>query len=104
MTLASVRHQRVGPTRLVEGEGICPGGGPCRITVLGGGFPAPYLVDRPAASARDRLGFLEDELRWRALAADLAFWLALCWGAVRFAPWRGRERGSPDPGTTSGPI
>jgi hypothetical protein len=74
-TLASVAIQRVGPTRLVEGEGFCPGMDPCRIPVLGGGFPFPWLVDNPQISVPDQLSPFEDHFYPGNFLVDLALWL-----------------------------
>ena len=99
MTIASVGVQRVGPPRMVTGEGFCPGPDPCEIPALGGGFPAAWLVDNPQISVPNALAVPEDDVRWGAFALDVAFWLALGWGAVTFAPWKGRERRERGAGT-----
>jgi hypothetical protein len=91
MTYASAGVERAGPERRVEGEGFCPGAEPCTVPVVGGGFPVPYLIDDPQVSVPNALGFAEDDIRWGAFALDVAFWIALGWGAVTFAPWKGRR-------------
>jgi hypothetical protein len=50
LTCASAAYQRVGPRRMVEGEGFCGTPAPCAIPALGAGFPLPYLVDDPQVS------------------------------------------------------
>ena len=77
VTIASVAIQRVGPTRLVEGEGYCPGMEPCRVPALGGGFPLPWLVDEPQVSVANQLSIFEDHFYPGHFLVDLALWLAL---------------------------
>jgi hypothetical protein len=82
---ASVAYQRVGPTRLVEGEGFCPGREACRVPALAGGFPLPYLVDDPQVSVPDALFIGEDDFRPGAFALDVGFYLALALAVRRLA-------------------
>lgn len=89
LTCASAAYQRVGPLQTVEGEGSgCPTAAPCRLPVLGAGFPLAYLVDRPGISVPGALHLVEDELRPTAFALDFLLYLALVLAAVRLAPRR----------------
>jgi hypothetical protein len=51
-----------------------------------GGWPAPFLFDRPGVSVEGQLAFVEDDLRPGPLAANLAFYLLLLLGLG--AAWR----------------
>jgi hypothetical protein len=93
LTVASLAIQRVGPTRLVEGEGFCPGPEACRVAVLAGGFPAPYLLDNPQVSVPNALFLGEDDFRPGAFALDAAAYLAVSL-AARWL-WRRARRHSP---------
>ena len=86
---ASVAYQRVGPTRLVEGEGFCPGREPCRVPALAAGFPLHYLVDDPQVSVPNAIFIGEDDFRPAAFLLDTGFFLALA-GGVRLLMRRAR--------------
>ncbi len=77
LTVASVRYQRVGPMRLVEGEGWCSTPAPCAVPVLGAGFPLPYLIDNPQVSVPNAVGLFEDDVRPGAFILDALFFFAL---------------------------
>jgi hypothetical protein len=77
LTCASAAYQRVGPRRMVSGEGFCSTPAPCAIPALGAGFPLPYLVDNPQISVPDAIGLFEDDLRAGAFLVDAAFYFLL---------------------------
>ena len=78
ITCASVGYQRIGPLQVMEGEGSgCPTAAPCRLPVLGGGWPLAYLVDRPGISVPGVLHVVEDDFRPLPFSADLTFWFLL---------------------------
>jgi hypothetical protein len=83
-TIASVAFQRVGPTRPVEGEGFCDSMEPCRIPVLGGGFPLPWLVDNPQISVPNKLSPPEDFFYPGYFLVDFVFWLGIMQIAARW--------------------
>jgi hypothetical protein len=84
LTCASVLYQRVGPTQIIEGEGSgCPTAAPCRVPVLGAGFPLAYLVDNPGVSVRGALHLVEDEFRPEAFALDFMIYFILSLMVVR---------------------
>jgi hypothetical protein len=77
LTCASAAYQRVGPRRMVEGEGFCGTPAPCAIPALGAGFPLPYLVDDPQVSVPNAIGLFEDDFRAGAFLVDVLAWFAL---------------------------
>ena len=84
LTCASVLYQRVGPTQVTEGEGSgCPTAAPCRVPVLGAGFPLAYLVDKPGISVQGALHLVEDEFRPGAFALDLMVYFVLSLMVIR---------------------
>jgi hypothetical protein len=85
LAAASVVVQRVGPLRLVEGEGFCPGAEPCRVPVLGAGFPVPYLIDDPQVSVPGRVALVEDGFRAGAFLLNVAFYAGLAALVLRLA-------------------
>ena len=91
ITCASVGYQRIGPLQVVEGEGSrCPTAAPCRLPVLGGGWPVAYLVDRPGISVPGALHVVEDEFRPMHFSADFTLWflLAVLLPSPRLGPRR----------------
>ncbi|HEU4560822.1 MAG TPA: hypothetical protein VFS20_23420 [Longimicrobium sp.] len=91
-TVASATYQRVGP--LQEATGYACGAhdppAPCRIPVLGGGWPVAYLVDKTGISVEGKLSPVEDEMRWSAFVLDFAFFVGLTAGLAFIG---GRRRG-----------
>lgn len=85
LTGASVMVQRVGPLKMVEGEGFCPGREPCYIPALGAGFPLPYLVDNPQVSVPNAVGLFEDDFRPGGFVLDVLFYFALGAFGIRLA-------------------
>ena len=86
LSCASILYQRVGPTQITEGEGSgCPSANPCRIRVLGAGYPLAYLVDRPGVSVEGALHLVEDEFRPGAFALDFMIYFALGLTAARLS-------------------
>ncbi|HEX6371348.1 MAG TPA: hypothetical protein VF006_20685 [Longimicrobium sp.] len=83
LTCASVAVQRVGPRRMVEGEGFCGTPAPCAIPALGAGFPLPFLVDDPQVSVPNAIGIGEDDFRAGAFTIDLLIWFVPGLLAVR---------------------
>lgn len=53
----------------------------CPKPKLNGGWPAPYLFDRPGTSIEWQLGFFEDDFRLWPFVADVSFYLLLLMGA-----------------------
>jgi hypothetical protein len=49
----------------------------CPKPKLNGGWPAPYLFDRPGISVEGALFAVEDDFRWEPFLADVGFYLAL---------------------------
>lgn len=92
LTVASTAYQRVGPTRLVEGEGFCPGREPCFVPVLGAGFPLAFLVDNPQISVPRSVHLVEDDFRPGAFVLDAIFYLGLTAAAARVVRHRSRHR------------
>ena len=93
LTCASALYQRVGPTQVTEGEGSgCPTADPCRVPVLGAGFPLAYLVDRPGISVQGALHPIEDEFRPGAFALDLLVYFVFSLVVMRLLG--GRPTGS----------
>jgi hypothetical protein len=90
LALASLAVQRTGPLRLGDGEGFCPGAAPCRVPVLGAGFPVPYLIDAPQVSVPGRVALVEDDFRVGAFLANVVFYALLAALGLRL---RGRWRG-----------
>lgn len=86
LTCASAAYQRVGPRRMVEGEGFCSTAAPCAIPVLGAGFPLPYLVDNPQVSVPNAIGLFEDDFRAGAFIVDVLIYLALGILILRIVP------------------
>jgi len=77
LTAASAAHQRVGPTRTVEGEAWCDTPAPCEVRALWAGFRPAYLVDDPQVSVPNSVSLGEDDFRPAAFAADLLFFLGV---------------------------
>lgn len=77
LTCASAAYQRVGPRRMVEGEGFCGTPAPCAIRVRGAGFLLPYLIDNPQISVPNAIGLFEDDFRAVAFIIDVIFYFAL---------------------------
>lgn len=78
LTLATAWIERVGPTRVVSGEGFCgDAAGPCRVAVVAGGWPVPYLLDNPQISVPDAAHFVEDDVQWWAFWLDVLVWFGL---------------------------
>lgn len=77
LTGASAMIQRVGPLKLVEGEGFCPGREPCYIPALGAGFPLPYMVDNPQVSVPHAVHLFEDDFRPAGFVLDTLFYFSL---------------------------
>lgn len=77
LTCASAAYQRVGPRRMVSGEGFCSTPAPCAIPALGAGFPLPYLVDNPQISVPNAIGLFEDDFRAGAFLVDAVFYFLL---------------------------
>lgn len=96
LTVTSAAYQRVGPTRMVEGEAWCETPAPCEIRALGAGFPMAYLVDDPQVSVPDAVHVLEDDFRPLAFAADLLFFFAAVVLAARLL--QARWGAGPRPG------
>lgn len=82
LTCASAMVQRVGPRRMVEGEGFCSTPAPCAIPVLGAGFPLPYLVNDPQVSVPNAIGLFEDDVRTGAFLIDVGIYFALAFLAL----------------------
>ena len=79
LSCTSLMYQRIGPTQITEGEGSgCPTANPCRMPMLGAGFPFAYLVDKPGISVVGAIHPIEDEFRPGAFILDFIFYLALC--------------------------
>lgn len=74
----SATIQRLGPDhgiycalgKSVEGYDIY-----CPKPKLNGGWPAPYLFDKPGISVEGKLFVIEDDFRWGPFVADVAFYL-----------------------------
>ncbi|HEX2078223.1 MAG TPA: hypothetical protein VHG08_10960 [Longimicrobium sp.] len=77
VTCASAGYQRVGATRMVEGEAWCRTPGPCPVPVLAAGLPLPYLVDDPQVSVPNAIRLVEDDFRAGAFVLDVLAWFAL---------------------------
>ncbi len=88
LTGASAMIQRVGPLKLVEGEGFCPGREPCYIPALGAGFPLPYMVDNPQVSVPYAVHLFEDDFRPGGFVLDMLTYFTL--GAAGLWLWRRR--------------
>jgi hypothetical protein len=77
--LASVKLEQKGPDHgvycalgKVEGYDIfCPG------LKLNGGWPAPFLFDRPGISVEGKLSFIEDDFRFWPFLSSVSFYLML---------------------------
>ena len=91
LSCASVLYQRVGPTQIMEGEGSgCQTADPCRVPVLGAGFPLAYLVDEPGVSVQGVLHLIEDEFWPEAFALDfLAYYVLILLMIGLVGAWRG---------------
>lgn len=87
LTIASARYHRVGPMRMVEGEGWCSTPGPCAVPVLGAGFPLPYLIDNPQVSVPNAVGLFEDDFRAGAFLIDTLIYFSL----VVLTFWRAQK-------------
>jgi hypothetical protein len=77
LTCVSAAYQRVGPRRVVEGEGFCGTPGPCAIPALGAGFPLPFLIDNPQVSVPNAVCLFEDDFRAGAFLVDVVIYFAL---------------------------
>ena len=84
LALTSCQVQRHGPDhgiycalgKSVDGYDIF-----CPKPKLNGGWPAPFLFDRPGISVENALFVVEDDFRWEPFLADVGFYLALLLGA-----------------------
>ena len=76
LAFASARVARHGPDyALYCGFGVVNGVEiNCPKPRLNGGWPAPYLFDRPGISVEDRLHWGEDEFRPGPFLADVGFY------------------------------
>ncbi|MFL5489322.1 MAG: hypothetical protein ACJ8AJ_12660 [Gemmatimonadaceae bacterium] len=86
----SVRIERVAPAPAMWDQELCAPEPlhPCTSGVLQGGWPLPFLLDRPGISVMGQLAFVEDLFRPKWFALDvLVIWLAL-WALVQFPRWR----------------
>jgi hypothetical protein len=77
--LASARLERKGPDHgvycalgKVDGYDIY-----CPELKLSGGWPAPFLFDRPGISVEGKLSFIEDDFRFWPFLASVSFYLVL---------------------------
>lgn len=89
LTCVSAAYQRVGPRRMVEGEGFCDTPAPCAVPALAAGFPLPFLIDDPQISVPNAIGIGEDDFRAGAFAIDVLIYLAISLLALRMI--RGRR-------------
>ena len=87
LAMASVRYERVGPAPAAWAQELCS---PmplhsCGEGVLQGGWPLPFLLDRPGVPVVGRLAYAEDRFRaWPFVVDVVAWWLPL-W--VLFILW-----------------
>lgn len=63
----------------------------CPEPVLNGGWPAPFLFDRPGISVERKLGWPDDDFRLAPFIADCAFYLLLLMALRRIASRVGAE-------------
>ncbi|HEX9952528.1 MAG TPA: hypothetical protein VGB53_12225 [Rubricoccaceae bacterium] len=90
LALATAWIERVGPLRVVSGEGFCgASAAPCEVAVVAGGWPVPYLIDNPQISVPDAPHFVEDDIRWWAFALDVGVFAGAVWAAGRIVRRRG---------------
>ena len=83
LALGSSLVQRFGPDhgiycalgKSVEGYDIY-----CPKPKLNGGWPAPFLFDKPGISVENALFPIEDDFRWPPFLADVAFYLLILLG------------------------
>ena len=98
LTLASSWVERFGPDQAVycalgkssDGHEIW-----CPEPVLNGGWPAPFLYDRPGISVERQLSVFEDDFRAAPFFADFgcfALILLLLWQAVQKLRGRSADR------------
>lgn len=93
LTCLSAAYQRVGPRRIVDGEGFCSTPAPCAIPALAAGFPLPFLIDNPQISVPNAIGIGEDDFRAGAFLIDVLIYFAL--GVLVLRMIRSRKRANP---------
>ena len=76
LALASFFYQRIGPAQGFVGTECGDPTDRCYGPVLNGGFPLPFVVDRPTVSVSNFL-FVEDEIRIWAFLTDMLFYLVI---------------------------
>ena len=76
LALASFFYQRIGPAQGFVGTECGDPTDRCYGPVLNGGFPLPFVVDRPTVSVSNLL-FVEDEIRILSFLIDMLFYLIL---------------------------
>ena len=74
LALGSFLYQRIGPAQGFVGTECGNPQNRCYRPVLNGGFPLPFVIDRPTVSVPNVL-FFEDEIRVWAFLADMLFYL-----------------------------
>jgi hypothetical protein len=95
----SFLYQRIGPAEGFVGTECGDPQHRCYDPVLNGGFPLPFVIDRPTISFPNLLYF-EDEIRVWAFLGDTLFYLILLELTRRFLLRRLKRGGSP-PSTQS---
>lgn len=94
LTIISSVYQQTGPFTGSFGN-TCPGGA-CIDSLLGAGFPLPYIVDSTATSVWWQLGE-EDEFLPIVFGLDVCFYIVLVYGGIRlWQHYRQRKRTSED--------
>jgi hypothetical protein len=76
IALGSFSYQRIGPAQGFVGTECGNPQHRCYQPVLNGGFPLPFVIDRPTVSFPNVLYF-EDEIRVWAFLTDTLFYLIL---------------------------
>ena len=74
LALASFSYQRIGPAQGFVGTECGNPQNRCYAPVLNGGFPIPFVIDRPTISVPGLLS-TEDEIRTWAFLTDVVFYL-----------------------------
>jgi hypothetical protein len=100
LALLSVLIERTGPELLAYGNMCGPtSSDECYQPALKGGYPFAYLTDVPGVSVENDLFLGQDDLRFEALAFDIAFYFAaihiVIWVATRSRRLTGRFRRRP---------
>jgi len=77
LALGSFLYQRIGPAKGFVGTECSNPQHRCYQPVLNGGFPLPFVIDRPTVSLPNVL-YIEDEIRvWAFLTDMLFYWILL---------------------------